>query len=156
MINRLFGLFICHLVSAPAVLGICLGGAILLVSVAAISCFCYRGHQQHRNHKLRGGGGGGGGGSTPINGYRSGFDGQPMPFRKATAVKSPNSTSASAVSGHFLKKSPSPTTLKSPPGSCPFSKSMVASSPLSGIVAYCFHSTILRIDHLSFIRLKKW
>lgn len=118
--------------SAPAVLGICLGGAILLVSVAAISCFCYRGHQQHRNHKLRGGGGGGGGGSTPINGYRSAFDGQPMPFRKATAVKSPNSTSASAVSGHFLKKSPSPTTLKSPPGSCPFSKSMVASSPLSG------------------------
>jgi len=93
--------------SAPAVLGICLGGAVLLVSVAAVSCFCYRGHQ-HRSHKLRG----------VSNGYRaSNFESKPLAFRKPTAVKSPSSTTGSGVPAHYLKKSPSPTGMKSPPGS---------------------------------------
>ena len=107
LLKVLFKYFYNDLVSAPAVLGICLGGAVLLVSVAAVSCFCYRGHQ-HRSHKLRG----------VSNGYRaSNFESKPLAFRKPTAVKSPSSTTGSGVPAHYLKKSPSPTGMKSPPGS---------------------------------------
>jgi len=103
----IIGYFWNHTVSAPAVLGICLGGAILLISVAAVGCFCYRGHQ-HRSHKLRG----------VSNGYRANtFENKPLAFRKPTAVKSPSSMTGSGVPAHYLKKSPSPTGMKSPPGS---------------------------------------
>lgn len=113
--------------STPAVVGICLGATLLLFSVAAVSCFCYRGHHQPHGRlgkKLR----------SPV-GH---IDNKPLAFRKPTAVKSPIShqhcypsqhvvTSAAALA-HHLKKSPSPTGNKTPPGSCPIGKT---SSPLS-------------------------
>nr|CAG4647881.1 EOG090X05OW [Moina brachiata]SVE92993.1 EOG090X05OW [Moina brachiata] len=112
-------------VSTPAVVGICLGATLLLFSVAAVSCFCYRGHQPHgrAGKKTR----------SPV-GH---LDNKPLAFRKPTAVKSPIShqhypsqhvvTSAAALA-HHLKKSPSPTGNKTPPGSCPIGKT---NSPLS-------------------------
>ena len=107
-------------------MGICLGGALLLISVAAVSCFCYRG-RQIRNHKLR----------PPVGGYRARIETKPLPFRKPTAVKSPNSVAG--VPAHYLKKSPSPTGVKSPPGSCHASKTL--SSPLCGIQLECVINT---------------
>ena len=107
------------LVSTPAVVGICLGGALLLISVAAVSCFCYRGHQQQssRGHhkKLR-----------PA--HHGGAD-----FRKPTAVRSPNQPNVTTAT-HYLKKSPSPTScVRTVPSSCPIG---TAQSPLSGSVDY--------------------
>ncbi|XP_032791988.2 synaptotagmin-4 isoform X2 [Daphnia magna] len=115
-------------VSTPAVVGICLGGVVLLISVAAVSCFCYRGHQQQTRKKMR----------SP--GSHLGSESRPLAFRKPVAVKSPNSqqqlTHSHSISGgssaaisHHMKKSPSPTGAKTPPGSCPIGKSP---SPLSG------------------------
>lgn len=100
--------------STPAVVGICLGGALLLISVAAVSCFCYRGHQQQssrRHHKkLR-----------PA--HHGGAD-----FRKPTAVRSPNQPNVTTAT-HYLKKSPSPTScVRTVPSSCPIG---TAQSPLS-------------------------
>ena len=93
------------LVSTPAVVGICLGTALLLMSVAAVSCLCYRGRNNHHNKKLRPTGAGSGG-------YRTGFETKALPFRKPTAVRSPNTGTA-----HFyLKKTPSPTGTKNPIG----------------------------------------
>lgn len=114
--------------STPAVVGICLGGVVLLISVAAVSCFCYRGHQQQTRKKMR----------SP--GSHLGSESRPLAFRKPVAVKSPNSqqqlTHSHSISGgssaaisHHMKKSPSPTGAKTPPGSCPIGKSP---SPLSG------------------------
>lgn len=99
--------------STPAVVGICLGGALLLLSVAAVSCFCYRGHNV-RNKKLRSAGGH----------YHHHLGSESQPFRKSTAVKHVCSpSSATGPAGHHLimKKSPSPTSGggKTPPGSCP-------------------------------------
>jgi hypothetical protein len=117
-------------VSTPAVVGICLGGVVLLISVAAVSCFCYRGHhQQTRSTK-----------KARSPGSHIGSENRPLAFRKPVAVKSPNNpqqlTHSYPVSGgssvaisHHLKKSPSPTGAKTPPGSCPIGKSP---SPLSG------------------------
>nr|CAG4648640.1 EOG090X05OW [Polyphemus pediculus] len=51
------------------------------------------------------------------------------PSAPPTAVKSPNSVTTAG--GHYLKKSPSPTGIKSPPGSCPISKTLP--SPLSAV-----------------------
>ncbi|EFX81695.1 synaptotagmin 4 protein, variant 2 [Daphnia pulex] len=116
--------------STPAVVGICLGGVVLLISVAAVSCFCYRGHhQQTRSTK-----------KARSPGSHIGSENRPLAFRKPVAVKSPNNpqqlTHSYPVSGgssvaisHHLKKSPSPTGAKTPPGSCPIGKSP---SPLSG------------------------
>ncbi|XP_046444898.1 synaptotagmin-4-like isoform X1 [Daphnia pulex] len=115
--------------STPAVVGICLGGVVLLISVAAVSCFCYRGHhQQTRSTK-----------KARSPGSHIGSENRPLAFRKPVAVKSPNNpqqlTHSYPVSGgssvaisHHLKKSPSPTGAKTPPGSCPIGKSP---SPLS-------------------------
>nr|SVE76366.1 EOG090X05OW [Daphnia longispina] len=105
-------------VSTPAVVGICLGGVVLLISVAAVSCFCYRGQQITRgNKKVR----------SP--GSHIGSENRPLAFRKPVAVKSPNnSQQLTSVTAHHLKKSPSPTGAKTPPGSCPIGKSP---SPLS-------------------------
>ena len=105
------------LVSTPAVVGICLGGALLLISVAAVSCFCYRGHQQQssargQQKKLR-----------PA--HHVGTE-----YRKPTAVRSPNQHVNTAAI-HYPKKSPSPTSCVRPvvPGSCPIGTTQ---SPLSG------------------------
>lgn len=132
-------------VSTPAVVGICLGGALLLLSVAAVryidfkwwciikvktnfttqySCFCYRGHNV-RNKKLRSAGGH----------YHHHLGSESQPFRKSTAVKHVCSpSSATGPAGHHLimKKSPSPTSGggKTPPGSCPIGGKAVI---LSGI-----------------------
>nr|SVE74163.1 EOG090X05OW [Daphnia barbata] len=111
-------------VSIPAVVGICLGGVVLLISVAAVSCFCYRGHQHQTKKKMR----------SP--GSHVGSENRPLAFRKPVAVKSPNSQQqlthpiggGSVAISHHLKKSPSPTGAKTPPGSCPLGKSP---SPLS-------------------------
>lgn len=110
--------------STPAVVGICLGATLLLFSVAAVSCFCYRGHQQQTRRKLR----------SPGH-----LDNRALAFRKPTAVKSPIGqqhypshhapVASAAALAHHLKKSPSPTGTKTPPGSCPIGKT---SSPLSG------------------------
>nr|CAG4647029.1 EOG090X05OW [Megafenestra aurita]SVE92371.1 EOG090X05OW [Megafenestra aurita] len=113
-------------VSTPAVVGICLGGTLLLISVAAVSCFCYRGQQARNGKKVR----------SP--GSHIGSESRPLAFRKPMAVKSPNQQqltyshhvggSSSVAVSHHLKKSPSPTGTKSPPSSCPIGKTP---SPLS-------------------------
>nr|CAG4650135.1 EOG090X05OW [Sida crystallina] len=101
--------------STPAVVGIVLGAALLLLSVAAVSCLCYRG-RSNRSKKLR----------SPSGGYRTGFETKPLPFRKPTAVRSPNTGT------YYLKKSPSPTGIKSPPGSSAVSAPAKTPSPLLG------------------------
>ena len=63
-------------------------------------------------------------------GSHIGSENRPLAFRKPVAVKSPNnSQQLTSVAAHHLKKSPSPTGAKTPPGSCPIGKSP---SPLSG------------------------
>ncbi|XP_023723886.1 synaptotagmin-4 isoform X1 [Cryptotermes secundus] len=89
-------------VTTPALVGICLGATLFLVTVAAVTCFCYRRH------------------SKPLQGGKKGVRGGPdkplalQQHRRPTAVKSP----AGSVGTHYLKKSPSPTGgARSPPGS---------------------------------------
>lgn len=112
-------------VSTPAVVGICLGGTLLLISVAAVSCFCYRGQQYRHGKKIPSGG--------------TGSENRPLAFRKPVAVKSPNQhqlvyshhgAGSTAAISHHLKKSPSPTGARTPPGSCPIATK--TSSPLTG------------------------
>ncbi|KAF0302917.1 Synaptotagmin-11 [Amphibalanus amphitrite] len=81
-------------VSSPALIGICLASTLLLLSVAAVTCFCYR-RRSAAAHKLI---------------YRRSAD-QPVGLRRPTAVRSPGSQ------GHYLKKSPSPTGKPATPGS---------------------------------------
>ena len=80
--------------SSPALIGICLGSTLLLLSVAAVTCFCYR-RRSSSAHKLI---------------YRRTPD-KPVGLRRPTAVRSPGSQ------GHYLKKSPSPTGKPATPGS---------------------------------------
>nr|CAG4640840.1 EOG090X05OW [Eulimnadia texana] len=98
-------------VSTSAVVAICLGIALLLLSVVAVACLCYRGRQA-RMRKLR---------SVARSGAA---EAKPLPFRKPTAVRSPNP----GAGPFYLKKSPSPTGSKSPPGSV----SMKTPSPQQG------------------------
>lgn len=114
-------------VSTPAVVGICLGGTLLLISVAAVSCFCYRGQQFRSGKKVR----------SP--GSHIGSENRPLAFRKPVAVKSPNQQQlvyshhvggSSVAISHHLKKSPSPTGARTPPGTCPIGTK--TPSPLSG------------------------
>ncbi|XP_035231357.1 synaptotagmin-4-like, partial [Stegodyphus dumicola] len=91
-------------VTTPALIGICLGSAVFLVTIAAVTCFCYRrrsstGSSQKLTSVLK----------------KSHHSDKPLVLRKPTAVKSPSSGS---VGGPVLmKKSPSPTLQKiSPPG----------------------------------------
>lgn len=93
--------------TTPALIGICLGSALFLVTLAAVTCFCYRrrttngstqkltsvikknSHHHHHHHSEK-----------------------PLVLRKPSAVKSPSSGS---VGGPVLmKKSPSPTLGKIP------------------------------------------
>ena len=101
---------------------------LLLISVAAVSCFCYRGQSQSK-----------GGKKIRSPGSHIGSESRPLAFpRKPIAVKSPNQQQltyshpiggSSVAISHHLKKSPSPTGAKTPPGSCPIGKTP---SPLSG------------------------
>ncbi|XP_037083022.1 LOW QUALITY PROTEIN: synaptotagmin-11-like [Pollicipes pollicipes] len=80
--------------SSPALIGVCLGAALLLLSVAAVACFCYR-RRGSPPHKLI---------------YRRPPE-RSVGLRRPTAVRSPGSQ------GHYLKKSPSPTGKPATPGS---------------------------------------
>ena len=99
--------FVCP-VSTPAVVGICLGTTLLLVSVAAVSCLCYRGRHPSKKalHSS----------SSSSSGHRSAFETRPLPFRKPTAVRSPNNGTGGGVGPFYPKKWPSPTGFKSPLG----------------------------------------
>lgn len=83
------------LVTSLTIIGLCLGGAVFVLCMAAVTCYCYR---QRRQHHAK----------------RHGPD-QPLAFqthRRPTAVKSP-----AGATTHYLKKSPSPTgPSKTPPG----------------------------------------
>ncbi|KAF4529314.1 hypothetical protein B566_EDAN011408 [Ephemera danica] len=84
-------------VSTPALVGVCLGATLFLVTMAAVTCFCYRRRSPY-THKLH---------AKP----RGSHD-KPITLRRPTAVKSPGS----GPTTHFLKKTPSPSGVKSPPG----------------------------------------
>lgn len=87
-------------VSTPALVGICLAATVFLVGVFAVTCFCKRGRQsEYGGHGFLG------------KKYKLASE-KPLAFhhKKPTAVKSP------AGNSHYLKKSPSPTGGKSPPG----------------------------------------
>jgi len=71
--------------SSAALIGICLGATLFLISMAAVTCFCYR-RRGGPPHKLI---------------YRRPPD-KGLGLRRPTAVRSPGSQ------GHYLKKSPSP------------------------------------------------
>nr|CAD7406653.1 unnamed protein product [Timema cristinae] len=83
--------------TTPALVGICLGTTLFLVTVAAVTCFCYRRH-------------------TRLTGGKKRSPDKPLtlhPHRRPTAVKSP----PGAAGSHYLKKSPSPTNpARTPPG----------------------------------------
>ncbi|XP_065566230.1 synaptotagmin-4-like isoform X3 [Artemia franciscana] len=85
-------------VSTPALLGICLGATLVILSAMAVSCFCYRTHKKH--HKSR-----------KFRGCSTFAETRPLPLKRPTAVKSPNQGPT-----QYLKKSPSPSGNKSPPG----------------------------------------
>ncbi|GIY60158.1 synaptotagmin-4 [Caerostris extrusa] len=91
-------------VTTPALIGICLGSTFFLISLAAVTCFCYKRRSTgSASQKL-----------TSVL-KKSHHPDKPLVLRKPTAVKSPSSGS---VGGPVLmKKSPSPTQPKtSPPG----------------------------------------
>lgn len=94
-------------VSAPALVAICLAALVFLVAIFAVACFCHRNrHSGYGSHKFLG-----------AKKYKAGPE-KPLAFhqhRKPTAVKSPAGTGGNT---HYLKKSPSPTGGKSPPGGC--------------------------------------
>uniref|UniRef100_T1HAW5 C2 domain-containing protein n=1 Tax=Rhodnius prolixus TaxID=13249 RepID=T1HAW5_RHOPR len=80
----------CEEVTGPALLSILLGCSVFLVSLGAVTCFCYRRREQS---KQRG-------------------RGRPLAFtRRPAAVRSP------ATNTHYLKKSPSPNSR--PPSTSP-------------------------------------
>ncbi|XP_066993259.1 synaptotagmin-4 isoform X2 [Anabrus simplex] len=90
-------------VTTPALVGICLGATLFLVTVAAVTCFCYR-----RHTRLVGGKKGlrGMGPEKPLALHQ---------YRRPTAVKSPAGMGV-GTGTHYLKKSPSPTGgTRSPP-----------------------------------------
>jgi hypothetical protein len=88
-------------VTTPALVGICLGATLFLVTVAAVTCFCYRRHSMLSQCGKKG--------------IRGGPE-KPLALqqhRRPTAVKSPAGSSGTT----YLKKSPSPTgSVRSPPG----------------------------------------
>ncbi|KAL0270726.1 UNVERIFIED_CONTAM: hypothetical protein PYX00_008032 [Menopon gallinae] len=92
-------------VSTPALVGICLAALVFLVGILAVTCFCHRNrHSVYGSHKFLG-----------SRKYKAGPE-KPLAFhqpRKPTAVKSP---AGSGANPHYLKKSPSPTGGKTPPG----------------------------------------
>ncbi|EEC11410.1 synaptotagmin, putative [Ixodes scapularis] len=83
--------------TSPAFVGICVGSVFLVVTLAAVSCVCYR---RRSAVKLQG---------SQRRGQ--GVD-KNLPLKKSPAVRSPSSGPA----GPILKKSPSPTGTKSPLG----------------------------------------
>ncbi|CAH0553645.1 unnamed protein product [Brassicogethes aeneus] len=112
-------------VNYPAVVGLCLGGAVFGVIMMAVTYYCYRRRRM-------------------ASGKRSGPD-QPLAFhthRRPTAVKSPAGTGT-----HYLKKSPSPTgPSKNPPGmSNPHTPSPTGSvvGPLESGVSSHNHNVVM-------------
>ncbi|XP_059486705.1 synaptotagmin-11 [Neocloeon triangulifer] len=83
-------------VTTPTLVGICLGATLFLVAMAAATCFCYRRRSPY---------------TAKMYSKRTE---KPVTLRKPTAVKSPGS----GPTTHYLKKSPSPTDHKAPPGMC--------------------------------------
>ncbi|CAB3359582.1 Hypothetical predicted protein [Cloeon dipterum] len=84
-------------VTTPTLVAICLGATLFLVAMAAVTCFCYRRRSPYAAKM-----------------YAKQRVDKPVTLRKPTAVKSPGS----GPTTHFLKKSPSPTDHKAPPGMC--------------------------------------
>lgn len=91
-------------VTTPALIAICLGSTFFLISLAAVTCFCYRRRSSgSASQKL----------TSMLK--KSHHPEKPLVLRKPTAVKSPSSGS---VGGPVLmKKSPSPTQPKINPPS---------------------------------------
>lgn len=79
-------------VTTPVLVGACLGAAFFLVTVAAVTCVCYRRRLTH----------------SKLPGKQRCAAAEPM--RRPTAVRN------TGAPGPLLKKSPSPTGTKSPPG----------------------------------------
>ena len=69
------------------VVGVSLGCAFLVVLIGSVTYMCYRRRNGHKK-----------------------LNDRPMTLRRPTAVRNPSAHS------HYLKKSPSPTGIKSPPG----------------------------------------
>lgn len=90
-------------VTTPALIGICLGSALFLVTVAAVTCFCYkRRTTSGSSQKL----------TSVLKKNCHHHSEKPLVLRKPSAVKSPSS---GCVGGPVLmKKSPSPTLQKAP------------------------------------------
>ncbi|RWS26251.1 Synaptotagmin-4-like protein, partial [Leptotrombidium deliense] len=92
---------ICLTTASTAVVAASVGGVLLIVAVAAVTCYLYRrrslNKEQHTTLLLK----------------KTYACDRPISLRRPTAVKSPGSN---AVVGPTLKKSPSPTGQKTPPG----------------------------------------
>jgi len=95
---------VCVAVTIPAIVGICLGATLFLLTAAVATCFCYKRrltvgglHDKFVEHER--------------GVARSGVAcAQP---RRPTAVRSP---AGGPPPPHYIKKSPSPTGARSPPG----------------------------------------
>ena len=74
-------------VSTAGVIAVSLGCALLVLVLGSVICICYRRRNGHKKLNER-----------------------PITLRRPTAVRNPTAHS------HYLKKSPSPTGTKSPPG----------------------------------------
>lgn len=86
-------------VTIPTLVGICLGGTVFLVTIAAITCVCYRKRALQAQNTL----------ASAIR--RGATDSKNVALKRPTHVKSPGGSAP----GPTLKKSPSPTGAKSPP-----------------------------------------
>lgn len=80
-------------------MGVSIGAVVVAVLSAALLCLVSRKRKNSEHH-------------TTLLLKKSLLNDRPLSLRKSTAVKSPNSSGV----GPTLKKSPSPTDLKSPPG----------------------------------------
>ncbi|XP_067120277.1 synaptotagmin-4-like [Centruroides vittatus] len=77
-------------VTTPTLIGICVGSAFFILTLAAVSYFCYRRRAGYTSHKLLS--------------SKKHYSQKPIVLKKPTAVKSPSS----GPIGPILKKSPSP------------------------------------------------
>ncbi|XP_076332249.1 synaptotagmin-4-like [Tachypleus tridentatus] len=84
-----------HGVTTTTVVGICAGSVVLIFTLVALTYYCYRRRASREAHKL-----------TAV--FRRNLPEEPLVPRKPTAVRSPSSGPGG------LKKSPSPTSQKSP------------------------------------------
>ncbi|KAG8181733.1 hypothetical protein JTE90_028272 [Oedothorax gibbosus] len=101
--------------TTPALIGICLGSTFFLVSLAAVTCFCYK-RRSGSSSSLK---------PTSLKGRPD----RPLVLRRPTAVKSPSSGSVGAV---LPRKSPSPTSANKTPSPIGMHR-----SPTGGVVEKC-------------------